>query len=91
MSCGLPIIASKIEEIQEAVVDKRNAILVDINDTDKMVSAIITLCEDSSLRNEMGISNRKIAVKQFSLPSHIVAIESIYDGLLDGRKKVLRW
>ncbi len=91
MSCGLPIIASKIEEIQEAVVDKMNAILVDINDIDKMVFAIITLCEDSSLRNEMGILNRKIAVKQFSLSSHIVAIESIYDGLLDERKKVLRW
>ena len=87
MSCGLPIIASKINEIEEAVGDKKNAILVGINDIDEMVSAIIKLCEDSSLRYEMGMLNRKIVVKQFSLSSHVVAVESIYDGLLEERKK----
>jgi mannosyltransferase len=90
MSCGLPIIASKIEEIEEAVIDKKNAILVDINDTNKMAFAIIKLCADSSLRKEIGMLNRNVAVKQFSLSSHTSAIESIYGRLFDERRSALR-
>ena len=89
MMCGLPVIASKIDEIEEAVVDQKNAILVNINDIEKMASAIIRLCEDSFLRKKMGILNRNIAVKQFSLSTHVASIESIYNCLLDKKEKVL--
>ena len=78
MSCRLPIIASKIEEIEEAVVNSKNGILINISDIEDMADAIIRLYKNSSLREQMGVLNRKIVKKRFNETSHIQGIELIY-------------
>jgi glycosyltransferase involved in cell wall biosynthesis len=78
MSCGLPIIATKISEIEEALINKENGILVDFMDTKTMASAIITLCKNVTMRREIGSRNRSAVEKKFSLISHTKTIECLY-------------
>jgi len=91
MSSGMPIIASKIGEIEEAVVDRENGILVDISDVSKMASAILKLAENPNLRKDIGQKNRALAEKQFSLSTHTRKIESLYYRLLEGRREDFVW
>ena len=82
MSIGLPILATKITEIEEAVTHEENSILVDIDENEKMASAIIQLYENKNLRDTIGQKNRIRAVKQFNLEYHTNSIEKIYERLL---------
>jgi glycosyltransferase involved in cell wall biosynthesis len=84
MSCGLPVIASKIGEIEEAVIDRKHGILVELNNVNKMARAIIEFSKDKKLRRDIGQRNRRDAEQQFSLAKHTQKIESIYAGLLEG-------
>jgi glycosyltransferase involved in cell wall biosynthesis len=84
MSCGLPIIATKISEIEEAIIDKKNGILVDFMDVETMASAIITLCKNDNMRKEIGIRNRSVVDKKFNLVSHAKAIESLHLSIIRG-------
>jgi len=82
MSCGLPILATRLDEVEEAVSRDEGGILIDFGDVEKMGSAIITLCENSGLRKEMGGRNRKRAIERFSLRAHAESVQEIYTKLL---------
>ena len=82
MSVGLPVIASKISEIQEAVNPGGNAILVNYGDVTQMAAAIIELSENKKLREFMGEANRKRAKAFFSMNSHVDSIQRIYENEL---------
>jgi glycosyltransferase involved in cell wall biosynthesis len=82
MSCSLPIIATKISEIEEAITDKQNGILVDFMDKEKMAGAIIKLCNNESMRKEIGKGNQLVVDRKFNLFSHAKAVESIYINIL---------
>jgi glycosyltransferase involved in cell wall biosynthesis len=78
MSSGLPVLASRISEIEEAVLDHENALLINLGDFKSMASAIVTLAEDEALRKRMGEKNRERAVEKFDLKAHARAIEYLY-------------
>ncbi|MFH1490510.1 MAG: glycosyltransferase [Pseudomonadota bacterium] len=82
MSAGLPVLATRIGEIEEAVTDAMNAILVDFNDLEGMACAIIKLTEDERLRSRLAENNRKRAMGNFDLQSHTRSIEGVYSELL---------
>jgi glycosyltransferase involved in cell wall biosynthesis len=78
MSSSLPILASRISEIEEAVADQENALLVDFGDVQSMASAIVTLAKDEALRERMGEKNRERAIEKFDLKAHAGTIENLY-------------
>jgi glycosyltransferase involved in cell wall biosynthesis len=82
MSCSLPVIATRISEIEEAIVDKSNGILVDLNDSENLASAIISLCTNDRLRNEIGVTNRSLVHQNFDLNLHAKAIQSLYSQII---------
>ncbi len=82
MSTGLPILASKISEIEEAVAQGKNGILVDFGDEEGMAYGIIKLTEEKELRKEMGKRNRRRAQQEFDLKSHVKSVERIYKSLV---------
>lgn len=82
MSSGLPVLATRLCEIEEAAVGGKNAILVDFGDEERMASGIIKLCEDKMLRKSMGEKNRKRVAGQFDLRAHAKSVERIYRRLL---------
>ena len=82
MSAGLPILATRIEAVKEAVVDGENAILMDHGDEMAMAAAIVKMCESKTLRAEMGERNRKRAEHLFGLKCHTASIERLYRELV---------
>jgi glycosyltransferase involved in cell wall biosynthesis len=78
MSESLPVLGSKISEIEEAVPNEQYGLLVDFNDVKKMASAIIKLSENDKLRKNMGQRNRRRAVQYFDLKTHARLVETIY-------------
>jgi len=81
MSMGLPVLATNISAIKEAVAEGENAILVNYNDVNTMASAIKKLSESVQLRLKMGINNRNNIVKRFDLTVHTESIQKIYSKL----------
>ena len=82
MSCGLPVLATKISEIEEAVVEGENAFLVNTGDEEAMANAIIRLTKDETIRKDMGERNRTRAVELFNLRRHAESVGMIYDSVL---------
>ena len=78
MSASLPIVATRLQEIEEAVIDNRNGFLVDYGDIENLAYAIRRLTEDASLRSQLGQANLQRVMEKFSLESHARSIERLY-------------
>ncbi len=66
MAAGLPIIASKVSGMSEAVIDGINGLLVAKDDIDGWVKALTTLAENPAQREVMGRASRVRAETYFS-------------------------
>ena len=62
-AAGLPIVATKIGGIPEAVLENRNAILVPPRDPNAMARAILTLAASTTMREEMGKAGKVHSLK----------------------------
>jgi glycosyltransferase involved in cell wall biosynthesis len=86
---GLPVIASNVGGIPEVVKDKVTGIIVDRDDTNAIISAILTLfdpIDGEEKRRRMGESGRARAIDLFSLQASIDQILEDYK-LLNKREK----
>lgn len=82
MGCGLPIISSAIEAIEEQV-NEHNAILVDPKDVNAISKVIETLCDDRELLKKM--SNESIAlVSGNSLSLRAQKIKELLNSVIKG-------
>lgn len=59
-SAGLPVVASNIEGIKDAIIDKQNGFLIDPFDTEKYVKVIVDLLNDNNKRLFIGQTGKKI-------------------------------
>jgi len=85
MSTGLPVIATRISEIEEAVIDRKNAILVEYKNIDEIAHAIIKMSDHNELRVRMGEMNRVRVKDYFDLSYHRIAVQNIYEKLVNGK------
>jgi glycosyltransferase involved in cell wall biosynthesis len=65
MACGLPVIATSIGGLPEAVGDCDGAILVPPENIDELEKAIVKVISNKQLREQMQIAARKRAEEQF--------------------------
>ena len=82
MSAGLPVLATQLSEIQEAVADGRNGFLVKDGDVQGLCQAALKLAKNRVLREEMTALNRKKAELEFSLIAHARSMETVYSRIL---------
>jgi glycosyltransferase involved in cell wall biosynthesis len=80
MAASIPIIATSVGGIPEAVIDGENGILVPPRDVDALVAAIKLLLESASLRDEMGRKGRLRATALFSRDKMIADTFALYKG-----------
>lgn len=88
MSIGLPVLATKIGEIEEAVLNGENAILVNLNDIESLAFAIIQLVEHENLRKKMGRRNKERVIERFSITHHVESIQTIYSEIMSPHGKL---
>jgi len=79
MACNLPIVASNIGGIPDAVKNGENGLLVSPKDPEALSDAIIYLLENEEVRERMGRNGRK-KVERYSWEKIAEETEKIYKG-----------
>lgn len=64
MALGLPVVSTNVGGMPYLITDQKEGLLVAPEDAEAMVAAIIRLCEDATLREEL-IKNARLKVAQF--------------------------
>jgi len=82
MRAGLPIIASNVGGISEAVIENRNGYMVPRGDAELLSRAIRLLLSDKKKRQKMGQCSRVFFEEQGTTGIMLDGIEKVYDSLL---------
>ncbi|MFZ5919795.1 MAG: glycosyltransferase family 4 protein [Chloroflexota bacterium] len=79
MSCGLPVIVSKVRGTVELVVPESDALVFPPGDS-RTLAAILAKCiRDRDLRSKMGSQARMSVIQKFSLQASVAKLESLIE------------
>ncbi len=78
MACGVPVLATAVAGVPEAVVDGETGSLVDPDDFDGFVSALRALVVDAELRQRYGAAAVARCRALFSMEANAAAISQVY-------------
>lgn len=84
MACGLPVVASRVGGIPEAVEDGVTGILVPPGDPAALAAALGRLRLDRDLGRRMGEAGRDRARRLFSASAMVRSLEALYREALEG-------
>ena len=79
MRAGLPVIATDVDGVREAVTDGENGLLVRARDLDGLTEAIRRLVADPAIRERMGARGRIAYEERFSVGAMLRKTSSVYD------------
>ena len=79
MACGVPVLATAVAGIPEAVVDGETGSLVDPDDFDGFVAALRRMVVDAGLRRRYGAAALARSAALFSMDANVAAISQVYD------------
>jgi glycosyltransferase involved in cell wall biosynthesis len=85
MSARLPVIATDVGGISEAVDDGRTGLLVRPRDTEGLADALAAVLGDPARARSMGSRGRAKVEAEFSLEACSAAVFGVYDELLEGK------
>jgi glycosyltransferase involved in cell wall biosynthesis len=68
MAAGLPVVASAVGDVPEAVANGETGLLVPPADPDALAHSLRTVLADASLRRRLGAAGRERALALFDLP-----------------------
>lgn len=83
MAAGLPVVASRINGIDEVVVDGKTGILCKPGDPQSLAEALLKLLADRGLAEAMGREGKNRALKNFTINKTVNDTETIYQELLE--------
>lgn len=78
MAAGLPVVATRVGELEELIVDGEDGILVGSDDEDEMAAALRRILADSSLAARLGERAASKVRRRFSCKTTAAALESLY-------------
>jgi N-acetyl-alpha-D-glucosaminyl L-malate synthase BshA len=84
MSCGVPVIASRVGGVPEVVIDGETGLLAPVGDVSAMAAHVVRLLADAPLRARLGQAARRRAETVFPLEATVSKYEALYRRLLGG-------
>jgi glycosyltransferase involved in cell wall biosynthesis len=84
MSCGLPVLATAVGGIPEAVAEGETGLLADAGDEGAFAAALERLCSDAGLRERLGAAGRERYQSRFGLDRMLDELAALYGELLAG-------
>jgi glycosyltransferase involved in cell wall biosynthesis len=87
MAAGLPVVASDVGGVAEAVVDGETGVLVPPGDAPALAAALERLVGDAARRRAMGAAGRARAEARFDLPRFRAAHLAVYEEALSKTPK----
>jgi len=85
MSCGVPVIASRVGGVPEVVVDGETGLLAPVGDVAAMAAHVVRLLADAPLRARLGAAARQRAEVAFPLEATVGKYEALYRRLIEPR------
>ncbi len=82
MLAGLPVVATDVGSVSEAVLDGETGLLVRPDDPDALAAALSRLLEDSTLREEMGRRGRAAALEHLTADRMVAGFHRLYEEIL---------
>lgn len=86
MRSGLPVIASDVGGVNEAVKHGENGFLINRNDARQLHQMIKALLESPMLRIEMGKTSRENFERQFTFEQMLTKTDAYYKGIVQNRE-----
>ena len=83
MSCGVPVIASRVGGVPEVVIDGETGLLAPVGDIAAMAAHVVRLLADAPLRARLGQAARARAQTVFPLEETVGKYEALYRRLLE--------
>ncbi len=84
MACELPVLASRVGGIPEAVLDGVNGRLVEPGDAEQLAAVLGELLADPDRLGEWGLAGRRIAEERFSIDRMVRQTAEVYDEVVEG-------
>lgn len=81
MACRLPVVATRVGGIPEAVQDGVTGILFPVGDVDALANGLGTLALDRSLNERLGEAGYQMIVSKFSPEAFARNLDAIYTGM----------
>ena len=78
---GLPVVASNIHGIPDAVIDGTTGLLVPAGDPGALVTALARLIDDAALRATLGAAGRAFVARNYDWTENVAQMERLYSRL----------
>lgn len=88
MSCGIPVIATRVSDNDRIITNGETGLLVDPGDHKGLTAALCTILEDNYRRAKMGEKSRARVVKHFSSKKLGESTARVYDELVPQKLEV---
>jgi glycosyltransferase involved in cell wall biosynthesis len=82
MLAGLPVVASDVGSVGEAVIPDETGLLVDPDDVDRLAAALQRLLGDEAERQRLGQAGRQLALARFGADGMAQAYMELYRELV---------
>ena len=82
MSCGLPVIASRVGGIPETLQHEKGGLLIEPGNSEAIIGAVRKLAADPVRRQSMSEYNRRLAVNEFGWNRIAEQYEKLYRKIL---------
>lgn len=86
LAAGLPVVATDVGGVREAIVEGETGYVVASGDDEKMAAGIIRLLNDAQRAHAMGQLGRTRVAAKFSCDRHLQNTLELYDELLNARE-----
>ena len=86
-AAGLPIVATKVGGVEEAVTDKRRVRLCEAGDIAGLARAVVDLHREQGASKSHGAIIQRALPKEFHIEEMVKEYQSLYDRLLSGQGK----
>jgi glycosyltransferase involved in cell wall biosynthesis len=83
-AAGVPVVASRVGGVPEAVIDGQTGILVPPRDVEALAGACIRLIDDEGLRRRMGEAGRRFVRRHYSWPENTRLMAEVYRAAVEG-------
>jgi glycosyltransferase involved in cell wall biosynthesis len=88
MRAGLPVVATDVGGVREAVEDGKTGYLVRVRDEQHLAERLTSLTVDPGLRMRMGAAGRRTYEEKFTLGAMIGSLRSVYREVSSERSRV---
>ena len=83
MACELPVVATSVGGIPEAIVQGKTGLLLPAGDRCELTSSILTLAQNENLRRRMGKAGRRRIQTLFRWDAYVSHTSELYHSLLE--------